>query len=276
MTLPFTMYGRLTECLLMSYRTLAQSVRHLVPRCMELVTRDGWAFWNVVACRVEDLRPAGVPGCLGVSYHHVAYRLHVRARTATGQTLDGLYFVRSDADSALVGRFGNVLTDFRFQAADVELSHSKDAQTGDVVTLAVRGHRETDEAADALVRIAAACNGADHPFPIHCSPFASRAEADQFLRYRPLGLSTDLDGRYLHLAEVLRDESAWRERPVRVIEAHWKFFDALGQDDLHLERATRVDSLDYQWRLGGRAEVALPEAPAPTPHRPAAPARAAA
>ena len=275
MTLPFTMNGRLSECLLMSYRTPAPSVRQLIPRCMELVTRDGWAFWNVVACRVEDMRPAGVPSCLGVSYHHVAYRLHVRAHSAAGQTFDGLYFVRSDADSALVGSFGNALTDFRFHAADVELSHSRESDAGDVVTLAVRGHSEADEAADALVRIGTACDGPDRAWPRHDSLFASRADADRFLRYRPLGLSTDLDGRYLHLAEVVRDESAWRERPVRVIEAHWKFFDALGQDDLHLERATRVDPLDYQWRLNGRAEVALPRTPAPT-NRPAAAARAAA
>src|SRR5215213_8264418 len=101
MTFPVAMNGRLSECLLLSYRTPARAVRKLVPGHLELVTRDGWAFWNVLACRVEGMRPAGVPKSLGVDYHHVAYRLHVKARTAAGETLRGLYFVRSDADSNL-------------------------------------------------------------------------------------------------------------------------------------------------------------------------------
>jgi len=251
----------------MSYRTPADTVRHLVPRQMELLTRGTWAFWNVVACTVEGMRPAGAPRCLGVDYHHVAYRLHVRARTADGQTLSGLYFVRSDADSGLVGRFGNALTDFHFNPAGVELSR----ESG-VVTLAVQGRH--DESADALVRVSTEELAA--PTLAEGSPFASAEEADRFLEYCPLGLSVDLDGRYLHLAEVRRDASAWRERPVRVIEAHWKFFRHLGQDDVHFERATRVDPIDYRWRLGRRLALATGPAPAPTAMRPAEAARAAA
>jgi uncharacterized protein YqjF (DUF2071 family) len=273
MTLPLTMNGRLEECLLMSYRTPARAVRDLVPRGLELLTRDGFAFWNVVACRVEAMRPTGVPRPLGAGYRHVAYRLHVRARTSAGETLDGLYFVRSDADSTRVSRFGNLLTDFRFHRSDVELSHAKDG-ANDVLTLAIQGR--DDAAADALVRVATQPQGAPAEAPAPDSLFTSAAEADRFLRYRPLGLSVDIDGRYLHLARVLRDQSAWRERPVCVIEAHWKFFDALGQDDLRLERATRVDPIDYRWRLGRRVALASPVPPVPTAHRPATPARAAA
>jgi uncharacterized protein YqjF (DUF2071 family) len=277
MTLPLAMNGRLSECLMLSYRTPARSVRHLVPRGLELETRGGYAFWNVLACRVEAVRPAGVPRRLGVTFNDVAYRLHVRAKTAAGETLRGLYFVRSDADSGLVARFGNALTAFRFSAADVELSRAR-VDGSDVLTLAVMGRREADEAADALVRVAtdaptgAAADLADG------SPFNSPAEAADFLEYRPLGLSVDLDGRYLEMTEVVRDESAWREKPVSVIEAHWKFLDVLGQDELRLERATRVDAIDYRWRLGRRALLAqaVTTTPAPTQRRPAPAVRAAA
>src|SRR5688500_6396789 len=124
MTFPLAMTGRLSECLVLSYRTPARSVRHLVPKGLELMTRDGWAFWNVVACRADGMRPAGVPKALGVDYHRVAYRLHVRARTAAGDTLRGLYFVRNDADSGVIARAGNLLTSFRFHRADVELSRA--------------------------------------------------------------------------------------------------------------------------------------------------------
>jgi len=75
------------------------------------------------------------------------------------------------------------------------------------------------------------------------------------LKYQPLGLSVSRDGRRLKLAEVFRDESAWRERPVEVEEARFDFFEALGQPDMHLEMATEVDAIDYRWRLGRTVEL---------------------
>lgn len=271
---PLTTTGRLSECLLLSYRTPAQAVRHLVPDGIDLLTLDGWAFWNVVACEVENMRPAGVPSCFGVTYRHVAYRLYVKATPAIGEPLRGLYFVRSDADSRLVGRFGNALTDFRFHPANVELA----ARNG-VLTLAVQGRHSAPgagadgipegvrppalvgDAADALVRVetteAAAAEAAHFVSP--GSPFRTAADAAQFLTYCPLGLSTDLDGKWLKLAEVVRDASAWRENPVRVAEAHFRFFERMGQADVHLERATRLAApIEYRWRLGRRLPVSRP------------------
>src|SRR3954452_23319048 len=85
------MVGRLDECLLLAYRTPAGSVAGLVPPPLELVTLGPFAFWSVVACHVRRMRPAGLPAAAGVSFYHVAYRLLVRARTAAGCVLDGLY-----------------------------------------------------------------------------------------------------------------------------------------------------------------------------------------
>jgi hypothetical protein len=283
MNLNLTTAGTLGECLLLSYRTPADSVGHLVPRGLELITRGGFAFWNVVACTVEHLRPAGLPEWCGVSYHHVAYRLHVQARTAAGDgTLRGLYFVRSDADSNLVGRLGNLFTDFRFHPAGVELA-SRDG----VLTVAVQGRGErpdprdgepAGDAGDAIARVSVDGNiGAPALAP--GSPFASVAEAERVLRYAPLAMSVDLDGRYLRLAEVIRDEAAWSERPVRVLESHFRFFDGLGLSkfDVQLERATRVAPIDYRCRLGRRVALAMPpKAFIPDAIAPAHPIRAAA
>jgi hypothetical protein len=281
-----TTTGRLAACLLLSYRTPAHLVRHLVPRGLDLVTRGGFAFWNVVACRVEAMRPAGLPACCGVSYNHVGYRLHVQARADNGAApLRGLYFVRSDADSALVGGLGNLLSDFHFHPADVELSSDKG-----VLTLAVQGHDEEHDprdgeglgdAADAIVRVAVdgAGDGSSPLAPPPGSPCQSAADAERVLKYAPLGLSVDLDGRYVKLAEVLRDEAAWSEKPVRVIESHFRFFDrlGLGREDVQLERATRVAPIDYRWKLGRRIALLSNPVPPVTGHiRPAQPARAAA
>ena len=247
-----TMTGRLSECLLLSYRTPAASIRRLLPPGLSLVTRGPWAFWNVVACRVDAMRPRGLAAALGISYHHVAYRLMARARTADGQAVEGLYFVRSDADSGAIACTGNRFTNFLFHRS--EIGFERRPGRDDALTVSVLGRRGHYEA-DALLRVDTAPRDAA-PSLSEGSPFTSPEEAARFLKYQPLGLSVDLDARWLKLAEVMRDEQAWRETPVRVIEAHWSFLDSIGQTDVQLERATRVEPLDYRWRLDRRLPLA--------------------
>ena len=274
MTLPLTMHGRLADCLTFTYRTPATSVAGLLPKPLEPDTQGEWAFWNIVAASVEDMRPAGVPQALGVSYHHVSYQLLVKAKVARGDTLRGVYFVRSDADSRLISQFGNAMTDFRFAHGAVELSRADD-RGHDLLTVSVQGSAE-DGGCDALARaLWARGAAATQSVPPLGSPFATAEEAAAFLADRTVGIAPDLDGRYVQLAEVVRDASAWREYPVRVIEAHWPVLESLGQHTLHLERATRADAIDCRWRLGRKVAVAPRTTPKPTRRR-TTPARAAA
>ncbi len=240
-----TMTGRLAECVLLAYRTPAASVRALLPAGVELVTHRDWAFWNIVVCRVADMRPAGLPAWLGISYSHVAYRLYARARTADGTNVEGLYFLRSDADNALITGAGDWLSDFRFHRAAIDLQTTDSAVELRVVS---RAGRTGDASLSGRQMPAAELS------PGSC--FSTVAEAAAFLKYRPLGLAVDARNTTLKLAEVFRDEQQWREHPLRVTEAHWHFLDDLGQHDAKLECATRVAPIDYRWRLGRRSTLA--------------------
>ena len=228
------MVGRLDECLLLAYRVEAGAVRGLLPPGLELVTHGGNAFWNVVACRVERMRPAGLPAFCGLSYNHVAYRLYVRAASST---TDGLYFVRSDADSRLIPATGNVMTDFRFHSSAITLSSERSR-----VSCTVRG---CDADAELVIEDDGAAAG-----PMPGSPFASPDEAACFLKYRPVALSVSRKGR-LKLTAVHRHEPDWRERRVHVVKDHLPFLDRFGPR--HLELATRVEALQYRWVLGDKA-----------------------
>ncbi len=229
-----TMVGRLAECILVAYSTPADSVRHLLPPPLELVLRDGRAFWNIVACRVESMRPRGAPAMCGVTYHHVAYRLYVTAAAAEGGAIDGLYFVRSDVDRSPLTHLGNLVSDFRFHTSDISFQASRD-EVNLLLTSA--------NGAGARLRARRAVH---HQDP--CS----------LLKYRPVALSCDRRNRSLKLAEVSRDESAWREAALDVIDAKWSFLDHLNQTDLCLESATRVAPIDYVWRLGRRVPLVAP------------------
>src|SRR4051812_43268715 len=119
------MVGRLEECFILAYRTPAASVKHLVPEGLELLTHGDTAFWNIVVSRVERMRPKGCPALFGISYLHVAYRLYVRAMTAEGREIQGLYFLRSDVNSRLINASGDLFTDFRFHHAKIELERTE-------------------------------------------------------------------------------------------------------------------------------------------------------
>ncbi|MEL7089114.1 MAG: DUF2071 domain-containing protein, partial [Planctomycetota bacterium] len=218
-----TMIGRLTDCVLLSYRTPAASVGHLIPDGLELVTRGPWAFWNVVACKVQAMRPAfpgGVdaPQALGVTYHHVAYRLLVQAMTNRADVRKGLYFVRSDADARVLGTVGNWMTDFKFHGAAIDLEAGPHAYALDVVT--------RDGAADATLRLAAR-----PPLRPPDSCFPTLEGAREFLKYQPYALAvTGHEGQqHLRIAEVQRDETRWRETPATLTDARFGLFDRLGQ-----------------------------------------------
>ncbi|MEM6459919.1 MAG: DUF2071 domain-containing protein [Planctomycetota bacterium] len=249
-----TMIGRLTDTALLSFRTPAASVAHLLPEGLELVTRGPWAFWNVVSCRVEHMRPrklgpvmsptAGIPA-VGVSYHHVAYRLLVQAMTRRGEVRRGLYFLRSDADARVLGAVGNLTTDFKFHAADIHLA----APAGDVEPLLPYRLDVTsrDGKGDARLRL-----DETPPRLAADSCFPTLTDAREFLKYQPFAFAVAgrTGRRHLRLAEVRRDESAWHETPAHAAAAEFAFFDHLGQDELTLELATRVRPMDYTWHLG--------------------------
>ena len=72
------------------------------------------------------------------------------------------------------------------------------------------------------------------------------------------------------MAEVHRDASAWCETAVELTGFRSAVFDALGQtqaNGLLPERATRVQDMDYVWKLGRTAPLLTcgDTQPAPTP-----------
>lgn len=246
---PVTMRGDIDRCVLVSLATPARSVQRLVPRGLRLLERAGingerFAFWNVVLCHIDSMRPSWAPPALGVSYHHVAHRLMVEADDGSppGESpTQGLYFVRSDADSTLVCLGGNLVSDFRFHAARVER-----VERGGAATAVERWRvRSRDHHGDLD---AAFSDGA--PTQPEGSPFASLAEARAFLKYRPFGVSPGRAGRRLRLAEVFREEAAWDERPVVVDAFRSGFLASIGQEGASIELAVRVAPIAYRWRLG--------------------------
>jgi uncharacterized protein DUF2071 len=236
---PITMKGRIDRCWLFTFQASEEEARAILPKPLVPVTRDGCAFWNVVVCRVGAMRPRGVPGFLGMGYWHVAYRLYARFRPAVGGPIEGLYFVRSDCDSGLMAWMGNLVTDFNFHKATIDVREDREWLR---VTVDAPG-----ATADATLR-----RGAEARLSKH-SVFASIEEASSFLKYKPCAFSVLEDGR-VNVVRIERDEAAWRGRPVEVVHQEWAFF---GGRPVAPEICTEVEPIAYRWNRGEVVEPRL-------------------
>ena len=230
------MVGRIDECFLLSYAVDPERAATLVPAGLDLITHRGCAFLNIVVCRIERMRPRLVPNALGLTYWHVAYRLHVSATISRGISIEGLYFLRSDVDRPLFGAIGNRLTDFKFHRSRVTF---RSAGQGWALTVI-----DPCGVGSAIMRARPTIN------PPRCGLFPSIEERERVLKYAPFGLSVSRSGQHVRVAEVQRDERMWKEMPVAVEAAQWRFPESLGLHTGELARATRVSPIDYRWRIG--------------------------
>ena len=111
---PIPMVTRFRHCFLANFAVDPDVMRTLVPRLIEPELHRGEAFLSVVIAHMERMRPAFLPAACGVSYDQVVYRAVVRHRGERG-----VYFVRSDANHALMALAGDWLTFFRFHRARI-------------------------------------------------------------------------------------------------------------------------------------------------------------
>jgi hypothetical protein len=237
---PLTMRGRILWCYLLTFRTPEADARALLPPELELVTKDGWAFWNMVVCEIARMRPAFVPSPVGLRYRHVAYRLYAKFRPE-GQDdyVEGLHFLRSDCNVGLMSVAGNLLTDFNFHTAPVDRTLQDAAVTLDV--------RSPD--APAQITLDTSHSAALSPG----SPFATPEEASAFLKYKPRGLSVDERTREINVVQIIREEDAWKSRLVPVTHADIAFF---RDKNVYPEVCFDVEPIDYQWNRGRNIKAA--------------------
>jgi len=239
-----TMVGDIDKCWLFAYRVPELELAVNLPKELQLVMRGGFGFLNIVVSRLSHMRPAGLPWFVGVSYWHVAYRLHVRFCPNSKQPIEGLYFLRSDADSGIMVGLGNLLTSFRFHRCSVDVDSLEDHLDINV---------QSDEA-PLIARI----DYLSSPCLAEGSPFKDLTEAGEFLKYKPAGIS--VHGGVVEVLRITRDETAWRSRLVKVDRAEIAFIKPFNAT---LEVCYEVEPIHYRWNMAERYWTALTLPPSP-------------
>jgi hypothetical protein len=223
------MVGTLDRCWLFTFQTPEEEAWGELPDPLVPETHNGFAFWNVVVSHIHRMRPKGTPALLGMSYWHVGYRLYARYEAPDGKAFEGLYFVRSDCDSRPMTIAGNILTDYRFHTAPIRIEEEERSLEIDIASPDLPAH-------------ATLCLSAPAHLPPY-SAFGSFEEAAVFLKYKPFGLSVSPGGR-VSMVKIVRDETAWKSRPVHVQSQRWAFF---ADKDARPEMCYEVEPIKYQW-----------------------------
>jgi hypothetical protein len=225
--------------LVLTFAYPEETLRPLLPPGLTLDAYEGWGFLAIALVQTEGLRPAGLPAFLGRDFFLSGYRVFSRYRRADGKILRGLRILRSDADSALMVRFGNLLTHYRYRLCAAACVRSESALEIDVRTpggeadLSVRASLEPAPAA-----------------PPDGSPFPDLETARRFAGPLPYTFDYEPESRSMVVIQGVREN--WRPRPVHAEIRTCAFlarppFDAAPR---LLANAFLVESVPYRWERG--------------------------
>lgn len=206
-----------------------------LPDCLTPDTfEDRWGFVAVAVVQTRRLRPSGFPKFLGSDFILVGYRYFVRYKSVSGQTLRGLYILRSETDKARMEWLGNLLTRYRYVRTDIQLTESvnqlrvESSQTGLLIEL------QLPVAPPAILP--------------EQSPFHSWSEARRFSGPLPFTFSTDREQNRVSIVEGVR--SHWQPQPVRVLRHQIPFLQQPRFQNARLANAFVVQNVPYHWKAG--------------------------
>ena len=185
------------------------AVRSLVPDRLDVATFEGDAWVSVVAVRMADVRPRGVPRRLGLSFPQRNLRTYVRRGDEAG-----IYFVALDAPDPVGVPVARRVFGLPYHRADIEYERRGDE-------LAFKSRRR------------------DHPRPAFDATFAPRGDA---AAAAPGSLDAFLAENYrffagenpLFAGDI--DHPTWRMREADVTVLANSMFEAHGADASALRR----------------------------------------
>jgi len=122
-TLPIGYRGELHDVELVQFSLDLEEAARVLPPPLVPRRIAGRALVSLVNVRLRRMRPTFLPGLVGFSYRHVAFRLLVddpalapHDPQAAGR---GIFFVRSFTDRPLLAQAGNLLTHYRLTPAEL-------------------------------------------------------------------------------------------------------------------------------------------------------------
>lgn len=200
--------GLIKRRLLVNFRAQPDVVQRILPAPFRPKLHDGGAIVGICLIRLEQIRPRGVPGVLGLSSENAAHRIAVEWTDDDGAAREGVFIPRRDTGSWLNRFTGGRMFPGEHHAADFTI---RDAHGHIDFTMRARDD-------DVAVRIV----GDESDTLPAGSCFGSLSDASAFFEGGSLGYSVTRDGdRY----DGLRLRTLeWRLRALEVTEVRSSYF----------------------------------------------------
>jgi hypothetical protein len=96
-----TLQGIIKRRLLVNYRADPEIIQGIIPQPFRPKLHCGHSIIGVCLIRLEQIRPLGFPGIIGISSENAAHRIAVEWTDKTGQQCEGVYIPRRDTGSLI-------------------------------------------------------------------------------------------------------------------------------------------------------------------------------
>lgn len=189
---------------------------------------------GICLIRLEQIRPAGWPGRLGLSSENAAHRIAVEWTGEAGIPREGVFIPRRDTGSLLNRVAGGRVFPGEHHAATFSV-----ADTGNHIDFSMRSQ-------DGSVAVRVVGDDADALPASSC--FGSVAEASAFFEGGSLGYSVTRDGE--RLDGLLLRTLEWRVRALSVTDVHSSFFadrQRFPEGSIQFDHALVMRDILHEW-----------------------------
>jgi hypothetical protein len=211
----------------------------LLPPGLVVDSYQGLGFLAIAMVQTEGLRPVGAPAFLGRDFFLTGYRIFSRLALADGKILRGLRILRSDADSALMVRGGNLLTHYNYTLCKASQTATAESL---VIEIATPGGR-----ADLTVAVDLISEPVGPPAG---SPFPDLQEARKFAG--PLPFTFDYEAETHSIVVIQGVRQNWNPRPVSAEVRRCAFLESepFKRAPPRLANSFFVENIPYRWEKG--------------------------
>jgi hypothetical protein len=234
--------GVIDRRILVNYRAAPDVVAKLLPPPFRPQLVNGWAMAGICLIRLKQIRPAFLPGSVGLGSENAAHRIAVQWEDGD-EARQGVYVARRDTSSRISVSLGGVLFPGEHHRAIFEV----DERDGRYVVALDSADRQTHLRVEAHAASVLPSG----------SIFASPAEASGFFERGSLGYSpTRRPGEFDGLELRCR---GWHVQPLEVDGVESSFFDDAARfprGSVAFDCALLMREIDHEWH--GRGSIRSP------------------
>jgi hypothetical protein len=227
------MAGIIRRSLLVNFRVDPDVMRRALPEPVRPQLVSGYAIAGICLIRLEEIRPSGVPACLGVSSENAAHRIAVHWDDAQGEQC-GVYIPRRDTSSCLNALAGGRIFPGEHHRA-VFTVHDEDG----AVSLEMRSN---DRSASIELR-----GRTSDRLPKE-SVFGDLRTASEFFRAGSLGFSATARGE--HYDGIRLVSASWSVEPLAVEHVASSYFSDVSRfpaGSVHFDSALVMRDVEHHW-----------------------------